>query len=76
MKTFFADFSPKNWLFLVLTLIGIALAVEAILNFRLKWKNWRASKSKKGLEKRLDQLYGFISQIAGYQKNPTDFFIV
>jgi len=47
MKSIFPDFTNKDWFFLILTLIGILLALEPIFNFREKWRSFDAKLSKK-----------------------------
>lgn len=69
MRKFFADFSGKDWLFLALTIVGLILGLEAILNVRGKIRNWRASRSKLALEKRLRQLADYVATIKVFQED-------
>lgn len=75
MKEFFVDFAGKDWLFLVLTLIGIFIGLEAIFNFRGKWKDWRATKSEERFLIRMREKTKLMNRVATYSKQPFNFFV-
>lgn len=75
MNTWFPDWTGKDTFFLILAILALVLSLEPIFNFRNRWKNWRARKSKDAFARRLVEKTKLMRRVLAYYDRPTDFFV-
>lgn len=75
IKAFFEAMTIWNWFTLIAFCFACISVLNAVLNLKTRFRDWRGTRSRQGFAKRLGQLRGEFEVIATFKQNMNGYFV-